>query len=346
MKWLWRGFALLVVVIAAAFLVMRVPDTDAQAMRAKYGGPPSQFVALSDGSTVHLRDEGPRDAPVIVLLHGSNADLYTWQPWVEDLRGDYRVIRYDQRGHGLTGPAGDDDYRRDAFIADVDLVADALGLDRFVLGGNSMGGAIAMGYAIAHPERLAGLVLVDAGGVPMDHRSEDASPKATDDEAGGNILFTLARLPGINALVASITPRSLIERSLSQSVSNQAVVTPEAVDRYWELLRYPGNRTATLERFAIPREEYARADVARVTVPTLVMWGEEDALIPYSAAGWYMDTLPDAQLVHYPGIGHLPMEEAPERSVADLRAWLAGRSLVGAAQAPVDRTAPPLAGTR
>ncbi len=346
MKWFWRGLALLIVAIAVAFLVLRVPDTDPEAMRAKYGGPPSQFVELANGSTMHLRDEGPRDAPVIVLLHGSNADLHTWQPWVENLRGDYRVIRYDQRGHGLTGPAADGDYRREAFIADVDLVADALGLERFVLGGNSMGGAIAMGYAMAHPERLEGLALVDASGVPMDHRSEDASAGASDDDAGGNILFTLARLPGINALVASITPRSLIERSLSQSVSNQAVVTPEAVDRYWELLRYPGNRTATLDRFAIPREEYAREDVARVTVPTLVMWGEEDALIPFSAAGWYRDALPNAQLVHYPDIGHLPMEEAPERSVADLRGWLADRSLAVTAQSPVDSGAPALAGTR
>ncbi|WP_454597001.1 alpha/beta fold hydrolase [Qipengyuania sp. SM2507] len=346
MKWFWRGLALLVVVIAAAFLVFRVPDTDPEAMRAKYGGPPSQFVELADGRSVHLRDEGPRDAPVVMLLHGSNADLHTWQPWAVDLRGDYRVIRYDQRGHGLTGPAADGDYRREAFIADVDLVADALGLEGFVLGGNSMGGAIAMGYAIAHPERLEGLVLVDASGVPMNHRSENASADESEDEGGGNILFTLARLPGINALVASITPRALIEQSLSQSVSNQAVVTPEAVDRYWELLRYPGNRTATLDRFAIPREEYARADVTRVTVPTLVMWGEEDALIPFTAAGWYMGALPNAELVHYPGIGHLPMEEAPERSVADLREFLARIPLGETAQAAVDRAAPPLAGTR
>ncbi len=209
-----------------------------------------------------------------------------------------------------------------------------------------MGGAIAMGYAIAHPERLTGLVLVDASGAPRAHRNENALADANEDEGSGNILFTLARLPVINALVASITPRSLIEQSLAQSVSNQAVVTPAAVDRYWELLRYPGNRPATLDRFAIPPEEFARADVARVAVPTLVMWGEEDALIPFSAAGWYMDALPNAELVHYPGIGHLPMEEAPERSIADLRSWLASRSPAGPRQPAVDSASPALAGTR
>ncbi|MBU1605548.1 MAG: alpha/beta hydrolase [Alphaproteobacteria bacterium] len=339
MKWLWRGLALLIVVVAATFLVLRVPDTDPATMRAKYGGPPSQFVELADGSTVHLRDEGPRDAPAIVLLHGSNADLHTWQSWAEDLRGDYRVIRFDQRGHGLTGSALDGDYAREAFVADVDRVTDALGLERFVLAGNSMGGGIAMAYALAHPERLAGLVLVDASGAPVER------------EGGGNIAFTLAQIPGVGALLSSILPRSLVEKSLRQSVSNEAVVTPEAVDRYWELARYPGNRAATAERFANRAPDFTAEQIEQAAVPTLVMWGEEDALIPYAAAGWYREHLPNATLAAYPGIGHLPMEEAAGRSVADLRAWLADRELAkpeptAVARAVVDGTAPSFAGTR
>lgn len=310
MKWLWRALAIVFALIAIAFIVMRVPDTDSETMRAKYGAAPSQFVELEDGTTVHLRDEGPRGAPAIVLLHGSNADLHTWQPWVEGLRGDYRVIRYDQIGHGLTGPTPDGDYSRDAFVADVDAVADALALDSFVLAGNSMGGGIAMAYAIARPDRLDGLVLVDAAGAPIER------------EGSGNLLFTLARIPGVNALIGSVTPRSLVEKSLRQSVSNEEIVTPEAVDRYWELARYPGNRVATMERFSLPREPFDADAVERVGVPTLVMWGEEDSLIPFDAAHWYAERLPSARLVSYPGIGHLPMEEAPRRSLADLRDWL------------------------
>ena len=75
MKWLLRGLLALIGVLVIAFLFFRTPDTDAAEMRAKYGGPPSQFVAIGDGVTVHLRDEGPKDAPAIVLLHGSNACL-------------------------------------------------------------------------------------------------------------------------------------------------------------------------------------------------------------------------------------------------------------------------------
>ena len=305
MKWLWRGLAILVVVLVAAFVLLRVPDTDPAAMRAKYGPPPSQFVTLPGGPRVHYRDEGPRDAPVVVLLHGSNADLHTWQPWVDRLKTRYRLIRFDQRGHGLTG-AAKGGYDADAFASDVGNFADALKLDRFVLAGNSMGGANAAHFAIHHPERLSGLVLIDAGGAPVKR------------EGGGNLAFTVLRMPVIGPLASQLMQRSLVERSLRQSVANQAVVTPAAVDRYWELARYPGNRAATRARFALPWTQFTAEEVARIAVPTLVMWGEADSLIPFAAGRWYARTLPDARLVSYPGIGHLPMEEAPDRSAADL----------------------------
>jgi pimeloyl-ACP methyl ester carboxylesterase len=298
------------VVLVAAFLIFRVPDTNPAAMRAKYGGPPSRFIDLGNGLTVHLRDEGPRNALPIVLLHGSNADLHTWQPWTDRLKDRYRVIRFDQRGHGLTGAAPDGDYRQAAFAADVERVADKLGLERFVLAGNSMGGGIALQYALGHPHRLAGLVLVDAAGAPR------------LEKAKGNIGFTIARTPVLGRLMSQITPRSLIERSLHETVSNQAVVTPATVDRYWELLRYPGNRTATMERFAINGEPFTPAALKRLKAPTLIVWGARDPLIPLSSGKWLASHIPGAQVEVLPGIGHIPMEEAPDASVAVLANWL------------------------
>lgn len=130
--------------LVASFLIFRTPDTDPARMRPKYGGEPSQFVTLAGGLTVHLRHEGPKDAPAIVLLHGSNSDLHTWQPWVDRLREDYRIIRFDQIGHGLTVPVPDGNYSREAFVRTVGLVADRLGIERFVPGGSSMGGGVAL----------------------------------------------------------------------------------------------------------------------------------------------------------------------------------------------------------
>ena len=310
MKRVWQGLLVLLALLVIAFLALRVPDTDPAEMRAKYGGSPSQFVEIGEGREIHLRDEGPRDAPVIVLLHGSNADLHTWEEWAGRLRDDYRVIRFDQRGHGLTGPAPDGDYTAKGFGADIDAVTKALGVETFTLAGNSMGGGIAMAYALANPARLDALVLVDASGAPIER------------VGGGNIAFTLAAMPLVGDVMAQVLPRSLVARSLSQSVANQDVVSEEAVTRYWELARYPGNRAATRQRFATPRTAFDPEAVARMEVPTLIVWGKEDALIPYEAALWYARHLPDATLAAYPGIGHLPHEEAAQASVADLRRWL------------------------
>lgn len=323
MKWVLRGLAVLLVVLVIAFLIFRTPDTDPAAMRAKYGGPPSQFVEIGDGVTVHLRDEGPRNAPAIMLLHGSNADLHTWEPWVEALKGKYRVIRFDQVGHGLTGPDPKEDYATASFVADIGEVADKLGLSTFILGGNSMGGKHALAFAIAHPERLTGLVLVDGSGGPM----LKIARLAKDKKDSGNIGFTIARMPGVNLIAEQITPRSLIQQSLEQSVSVKSVASPAAVDRYWELLRYPGNRRATLARFSQPYDPLAEADIAKVQVPTLILWGEEDRIIPVEAGQWLAKTLPANTLRIYRGIGHLPHEEAPRATLADLEPWLARHAL-------------------
>ncbi len=319
LKWTLRILGIVAALLVIAFFVLRTPDTDPAEMRAKYGAAPSQFLKLPNGATVHLRDEGPRDAPAIILLHGSNSDLHTWQPWVDGLKADYRVIRFDQPGHGLTGAIPGGDYTIPIYVKTIDQVADALRLERFILGGNSMGGGHTLHYALAHPNRVQAMILVDASGPPRIQSAEK--------DEGGNIGFTIARTPVLNQLMKHITPRSLVEQSLSQSVSNQAVVTPEAVDRYWELLRYPGNREATIFRFSQDYEPLTAAQVATLKMPALVLWGEEDRLIPLAAGEWLHNNLPDNDFHALRGIGHLPMEEAPTESLSVLRAWLVERGL-------------------
>lgn len=304
---------LLLVALIALFAWGYAPDTDPAAMKAKYANAASQFIDVGGGLTMHVRDEGKRDGPVLVLLHGSNSSLHTWEPWVERLKAKYRIISLDQIGHGLTGPNPTDQYDGDAFVGTLDALMVKMGVSKFALAGNSMGGYVAWEYALAHPDKLTHLVLVDAGGPP-----DDPGKKLP-------IGFRIARTPGLNKLALLITPRSLFEKSMHQSVSNQAIVTPAAIDRYWELNRYPGNRKATGLRFAT----YASRtrDVGRIgeiKVPTLILWGAEDKLIPVSGADWFAARIPGSVKIVYPGIGHIPMEEAADRSAADLDAFLSG----------------------
>lgn len=306
------GWTLLAIgLLAAALLALfYTPDTDPAVMRAKYAPAPSRFVDVGGGLKVHLRDTGPRDAFPIVLLHGSNASLHTWEPWAERLETRYRVVRFDLPGHGLTGPTPSGRYDEDAFIDAIDRTVRALGLTRFALGGNSMGGGFAWRYAAAHPEKVSALVLVDASGAP--YRDNVETPLA----------FRIVQQPVLRDIAAVMTPRSLIADGLRQSVSIKSVITDPMIDLYWELLRYPGNRAATLARFGEPYSPATTAELARLTMPTLILWGAEDKLIPADNARWFAQALRGARVIVYPGIGHLPMEEAPDRSASDVAAFL------------------------
>ena len=309
-KWLAVGLLLLV---GGALAIFWQSDRDPAAMKAKYGSAASQFVDIGDGLSVHARDEGKRDGRIIVLVHGSNASLHTWEPWVKRLGSTYRIISMDMPGHGLTGPNPKRDYHYSVFVDVVDKVTEKLGVAKFTIGGNSMGGGIAWHYAVAHPDRVEGLILVDAAGAP---RWES---KTTP------IGFRIARMPVIKELARVITPRSLFESSLKASVSNQAIVTPTAVDRYWDLNLYPGNRQATMDRFALVHnvEPAGKTALAAIKVPTLIMWGEEDGLIPVANAKWFADAIAGSQTVIYPKIGHIPMEETPDQSAADVMQFMA-----------------------
>ena len=302
---------LLVLAIAALFIWGYAGDIPAKELRAKYANEESEFVDLGGGLTVHLRDEGPKDAPAIILLHGSNASLHTWQEWVKRLSAKYRVISYDQPGHGLTGPHPEHCYSAKCFTDVVNQVAVNRGLGKFILGGNSMGGWVSWEYAKTYPGKLNGLVLVDASGAPH------AQPRDLP------IGFRIMQTPVINQISTFITPRSVIEKSLHASVSKADYIDDAEIDQYWELQRYPGNRDATLERFT----SYGDRDNAPVpdavkALPSLIIWGDEDKLVPVSSAAWFQKQLPNNTVHIYKGVGHIPMQEVAGKSASDIMAWM------------------------
>ncbi|WP_372914871.1 alpha/beta fold hydrolase [Sandarakinorhabdus sp.] len=330
----WRGLgyglAVFAGLIAVLWAVFATPDIPVDTLRAKYATAASQFVELTPGTVIHVRDEGPRAGFPVVLVHGSNASLHTWEPWTQRLTAKgYRVISLDLPAHGLSGPMPQGFYTSTAYVGIVEALVDRLGLTRFALGGNSMGGGVAWRYAVRHPDRLSALILVDASGKPM---AKGSAPP---------LGFRLARVPVARDILATITPRSLIERSFKQSVSNQAIATPAMVDRYWELLRYPGNRRATVQRFGqYSGDDGAAGKLKGLAVPTLILWGREDKLIPVSVAAWFSQKIPGARVTILDGIGHIPMEEAPDRSLVPVLELLARTT------APTPAPAPPLADQR
>lgn len=287
-------------------------DIPAATLEQRYTTPASRFLTVSDGTRVHVRDDGRRDGPVLVLLHGSNAALQTWEPWVRALGGRFRIVSLDFPGHGLTGPSASRAYGGPAFVRVVDDVVSALGITRFALAGNSMGGAVAWQYTLAHPDRVSHLILVNAAGYP---RTGATRPP---------LIFRLIRTPGVGEALSRLPNRGLVERNLKEVIADDALVTPAMVDTYAELIRRPGNRQATLDRMrAPPADPGAWQRIPTIRVPTLVLWGEVDPWIPASDAARFAADIPGARTIIYPGIGHVPQEEVPARSAADVAAFIA-----------------------
>ncbi|NOX82259.1 MAG: alpha/beta hydrolase [Alphaproteobacteria bacterium] len=306
-------FTLPFVAIFAALWLLRTPDTDPAAMAKKYTNPASKFAEDAEGLRVHYRDEGAPDGVPIIFLHGTSASLHTFAPLVDALGETYRVITYTQPGHGLTGPHPRDDYSFAGMAEGLNLVTEELGLDHFVLGGNSMGGWVAWRYALANPDRVDALILIDAAGMPL---------RDGEEEPPLNIGFRLLANPVGRYIVQNYTPRELVKESALESVSVKLVMDAAAVDRYWELLRLPGNRRAAVLGWVADIELPFADRLGEITTPTLIIWGAEDQLIFPSAAQTFDERLPNADVIVYDGVGHIPMEEAPDRTARDIDGFL------------------------
>jgi pimeloyl-ACP methyl ester carboxylesterase len=308
------GVIVCVAALVGAFRYLSTPDIPRAALIAKYGAPPSQFLTLPDGVRVNYRDQGPRNAPALLLIHGSNASLLTWVPWADRLDHTFRVVSLDLPGHGLTGAVPSGDYYEQAMVDVVGEVAQRLGLRAFAIAGNSMGGAIAARFTEEHPDRVTRLILVDAGGMPT--RQGDRIPLA----------FRLARIPALNRILLYITPRQLVVEGLNDAIARKAILTDAMIDQYWDFARMEGTREATKDRFALPPSSFVADHAPSIRVPTLILWGAQDHLVPVEAAHAYARAIPGARLIIYPATGHLPQEELPDQSAADARAFLLAAS--------------------
>jgi pimeloyl-ACP methyl ester carboxylesterase len=306
------GIVIVLALLAGAFWYFSEPDISRATLEAKYGTPPSRFILLPDGGRAHIRDQGLKTGPVLVLVHGSNASLFTWEPWVQRLGNSFRIVSMDMPGHGLTGAVPNNDYSQEGMVQFVGEVADKLGLQKFAIAGNSMGGGVVARFAEEHPDRVSALILVDAGGEPS--KMGDHVP----------LVFKIARTPVLNKVLLYVTPRSLVSEGLNDAIVHKEIITDKMIDTYWELARMEGSRAANSIRFALPFTNDVKAHIGDIKAPTLILWGEQDHLIPVEAAHQFAKDIPGSKLTIYPATGHIPQEEVADRSAADVRAFLEG----------------------
>jgi pimeloyl-ACP methyl ester carboxylesterase len=319
MKILKRVFAMLIVLLIFASVFLFEGDIPAAEVDAKYSNAESQFLVMGNGARVHYRDQGKQDGVPLVLVHGAMASLHTWEPWVESLGSRYRIITLDLPAHGLTGAVPSGEYGADAFTQTIDAVVDKAGLDTFVLGGNSMGGGATWRYALENPQRVSAMVLVDS--VPPTSWQGNGEDSVT--RRSGPVGFSLLRQGWFRAIAGALDPAPLIKQGLRAAYNDSPVVTDDLIDRYYELIMREGTRAAILGRTASYGETEAESsDLSLLTQPTLVIWGAQDSVIPVSAVEIFEATLPNVRTVIFDDLGHIPMEEDPQRTAAAVASFI------------------------
>lgn len=284
-------------------------DIPLEHLKTKYAKAPSAFITV-DGMDVHYREEGVSEADIpIILIHGTGSSLHTFNDWVSRLKVNYSVIRMDIPGHGLTGPFPNRDYSIEAYVKFLKHFLDKKGIDKCIIGGNSLGGHIAWQFSATHPDRVIKLVLIDAAGYPNESKS---TPLA----------FQIAKIPLIKNMFTFITPKAVVRKSVENVYADKSKVTTDLAMRYFELTLRPGNRQAFVDRLSEENNPASYHLISNISQPTLILWGDQDLLIPIENAKLFQKDIPNNTLVILNNTGHVPMEENPSESLEAVISFL------------------------
>ncbi len=298
---LLAALALLILVAAliySALAAFAYRDIDRAALIGKYGDANVQSVML-DGVSLHYRLDGDPLAPALLLIHSHYFDSRMWDDWTARLAGSFYVVRFDMTSHGLTGPEPDGDY---SMTRDLELIRGLLAhlqLDRVAVAGSSLGGNMAFHLAAQADTPVHKLVLINSGGLPK-AQSSNRNAAAIPDWAY-KILY----------LVPTRAWRAFIEWMVIRDDRVDEVL----VQRFHDMQRHTGNRQAEMQRMASFDAGDPYPVLARITQPTLILWGEDNPQLPVTQMDALAAAMPNAVAIEkfaLPGVGHLLPVEAPE----------------------------------
>lgn len=265
-----------------------------------------------NGITLHYLDWGPADAPVVVFLHGITGHARAWDHVAERLVPGRRVLALDQRGHGDSDPAPDDDYRVATMADDVAAFAGTLGLPRFALVGHSMGGRIAIQYAAGHAARVERLVIIDIGpdialaGLQRVRDMMSQAPERIESEE-----WAFAYLRRASPLQDPDLLRHRIRHGLKPRPDGGLT---------WKYAKGLRDMMRQGRRDAIDLWE----PLARIPCPTLIVRGAESDILSTEVAKKMTERLPNGRVLEIARAGHTVPTDRPDEFVSELRAFLEG----------------------
>jgi pimeloyl-ACP methyl ester carboxylesterase len=320
-KRFWKILGIIVLAIALTLLIVpllyQAPPLTGTVPERELADTDSRFVEVN-GVTVHYKEMGQGE-PVFILLHGFGASEFSWREVMEPLSTSGRVIAYDRPAFGLTERpmegnwTGTNPYSVQGNVELLDGLMDELGVDKAILVGNSAGGEIATAYAIEHPERVQGLVLVDPavgkgnrGPVPQWAVSLMASPQ-----------------------IRHIAP--LLVRTIAGEMGNDTIrmawhdpsrIDPEIYEGYRKPLRANNWDTALYEFTIAGNPVNYSGRLTDLTMPVLVITGDDDRIVPTEQSIQLSKEIPGAELVVLKDCGHVPQEECPDQFMTSVQSFL------------------------
>jgi pimeloyl-ACP methyl ester carboxylesterase len=302
--------------VVVAFLILIVPflipvstsGVDAASLDNGEG----RFVQVR-GLRTYVVERGPGTGRVVLFVHGLFGSTYAWRHVLDPLAtAGYRAIAFDRPAFGLTDKPATFDYSPPAQADFIAALMDELGLQKVVIAGHSAGGSIVTHFAVRHPDRLEGLVLVAAGTLAPTPPALVGSvlefaPIKRWAQIGGQAYFTRGRLRDtINSFYAPAHR-----------------MTDADAEAYYRAFLTPGWDVALL---GVARDlagsRLAESEIAGITAPTLLIWGSADTVTPLANAEQLKALIPGATLNVIPDSGHQPMEESPQAFNALLIGWL------------------------
>lgn len=299
------AIAIVVAAILGLTYWLWTPDTSRPRLEAAYLRSPGDLIDMG-GYRLHVRDTGPKAATTLVMLHGFGASLHTFEPWAQMLEHDYRVIRFDLPGSGLSDPDPTGLYTDERTMDLLQKLLKCLEVNRAVLVGNSIGGRLAWKFAAAHPNLVSKLVLISPDGF--------ASP--------GFEYGHQPDIPFVMELMRYALPKAMVRSNIVAAYGDPKALTDQTFERYYDLLLAPGSREAMIERMRQTILVDPESDLRTIKIPVLLLWGLKDAMIPVANSADYLLAMPQARLVTFPSLGHVPHEESPQLSLVAVQKFL------------------------
>lgn len=324
------GSVALAAVCVGAFLYQ--PELTRQELSAALGGRESKFMTLDSGVSMHYRDQGKKDGPALVMIHGGFGSLHNWEGWTAPLGSQFRLISMDLLGHGLTGASPQKHYARTPQRDAIAALLNKLEVKHYAVAGNSFGGSIAIELARAYPNQVDALILIDSEGLPNRKDGYDAS-RFSQDRAVSPSDPSFTKLRWHERLAPRFVGSSVVRNALESMIYDQALVSDELVEQFADALRHEGNGEAQVLMFRQNLHEIAKngpqdllEKLPELKMPTLILQGEHDSLVPIAVAKRFDEEIPKSSLQIVKGAAHMPMLEKPLKSAELVRDFLSSRA--------------------